>query len=158
MGIKIRDADRKIACQRAVSKITSRSFGNFQWISAIWVVIFDLDTNFRSRWRSAMTADEVLRQLKPLGHESIKKVLLKHGAKEPFLGVKIEDLKKLQKKIKVNHQLALDLYETGISDAMYLAGLIADDVRMTKKDLQRWADQAQRIHGPLGHGGQQTWP
>jgi hypothetical protein len=25
---------------------------------------------------------------------------------------------------------------------MYLAGLIADDARMTKKDLQRWVDQA----------------
>jgi hypothetical protein len=29
---------------------------------------------------------------------------------------------------------------------MYLAGLIADDAQMTKKDLQRWADQA---CGPL---------
>jgi len=32
----------------------------------------------------------------------------------------------------------MDLYDTGIYDAMYLAGLIADDARMTKKDLQRW--------------------
>ena len=39
-------------------------------------------------------------------------------------------------------QRKLDLYDTGISDAMYLAGLIADDAKMTKKDLQRWADGA----------------
>src|SRR5207302_9008474 len=62
--------------------------------------------------------------------------------KEPFFGVKIEHLKKIQKRIKMNYQLALDLYDTGISDAMYLAGLIADDARMTKKDLQRWVKQA----------------
>src|SRR5947209_7953223 len=50
---------------------------------------------------------------------------MKHGAREPFFGVKIEDLKKIQKRIKKDYQLALDLYATGISDAMYLAGLIA---------------------------------
>src|SRR5438445_6227418 len=89
-----------------------------------------------------MTAKEVVEELKSLGNDATKKVLLKHGAKEPFFGVKVEDLKKIQKKVKVNHQLALALYETGISDAMYLAGLIADDALMTKKDLQRWADRA----------------
>jgi hypothetical protein len=34
------------------------------------------------------------------------------------------------------------MYDTGISDAMYLAGLIADDGKMTKKDLQHWAEGA----------------
>ena len=37
---------------------------------------------------------------------------------------------------------ALDLYDTGIYDAMYLAGLIADDLKMTKDDLQHWVDKA----------------
>jgi 3-methyladenine DNA glycosylase AlkD len=89
-----------------------------------------------------MTAEEIIEELKGLGKESIKKVLVKHGAQEPFFGVKVEDLKKIQKRIKCDYQLALDLYETGISDAMYLAGLIADDGRMTKKDLQRWVKRA----------------
>ncbi len=51
-------------------------------------------------------------------------------------------MKKIQKRIKKDYQLALDLYDTGIYDAMYLAGLIADDAKMTKKDLQRWVDKA----------------
>jgi hypothetical protein len=34
------------------------------------------------------------------------------------------------------------IYDTGVYDAMYLAGLIADDAQMTKKDLQRWAEKA----------------
>src|SRR6202047_4909208 len=89
-----------------------------------------------------MTAAEIVQELKPLGSENIKKVLLKHGIKEPLLGVKVEELKKIQKRIKKDYQLALDLYNTGIYDAMYLAGLIADDLRMTKKDLGRWAAQA----------------
>lgn len=89
-----------------------------------------------------MTAKEIVAQLKPLGTESYKKVLRNHGIKEPFFGVKIEDLKKIQKRIKKDYQLALDLYDTGIHDAMYLAGLIADDARMTKKDLRHWIDKA----------------
>src|SRR5256885_13077547 len=89
-----------------------------------------------------MTAAEIVQELKPLGSESIKKVLLKHGIKEPLLGVKVEELKKIQKRIKRDYRLALDLYDTGVYDAMYLAGLIADDARMTKKDLQRWAEDA----------------
>jgi 3-methyladenine DNA glycosylase AlkD len=89
-----------------------------------------------------MTANEVIDCLRSLGNESIKRTLLKHGAKEPFFGVKIGDLKKIQKRIKKDHQLALELYDTGISDAMYLAGLIAEDEQMTKKDLQRWVEGA----------------
>ncbi|HZL86726.1 MAG TPA: DNA alkylation repair protein [Candidatus Krumholzibacteria bacterium] len=89
-----------------------------------------------------MTAAEIVEELKPLGSESIKKVLVKHGIQEPLLGVKVEELKKIQKRIKKDYQLALDLYDTGIYDAMYLAGLIADDRKMTKKDLQHWVDQA----------------
>jgi 3-methyladenine DNA glycosylase AlkD len=89
-----------------------------------------------------MTADEILEQLKPLGAESYKKVLRNHGVPEPFFGVKIEELKKIQKRIKKDYKLALDLYDTGIYDARYLAGLIADDPKMTKKDLRHWAEKA----------------
>ena len=46
-------------------------------------------------------------------------------------------MKKIQKRVKMDYQLALDLYDTGIADAMYLAGLIADDAKMTRKDLQK---------------------
>src|SRR3954452_21221621 len=92
--------------------------------------------------RTIMTAEEIVEQLKPLGIDTYKKTMLNHGIQEPFIGVKIEDLKKFQKRIKKDYRLALDLYDTGIYDAMYLAGLIADDPRMTKKDLRRWLAKA----------------
>ena len=89
-----------------------------------------------------MTVKEIMAQLKALGSESTKKILLKHGVKEPFFGVKVGDLKPIQKKIKMDYQLAKDLYATGNTDAMYLAGLIADDEKMTKADLHTWVKQA----------------
>lgn len=89
-----------------------------------------------------MTVAEVLEELAALGSESTKKTLMRHGATEPFHGVKIEDLKKIQKRIKKDHALALALYDTGVSDAMYLAALIADPKKMTKADLRKWAKNA----------------
>ena len=89
-----------------------------------------------------MTAKEIVEELKTLGSESIKKVLRNHGAQEPFFGVKIGDMKNIQKRIKKDYQLALDLYDTGNYDAMYLAGLVADDAKMTKKDLNHWVKTA----------------
>jgi 3-methyladenine DNA glycosylase AlkD len=89
-----------------------------------------------------MTADEIVRQLKSLGTATYKKVLRSHGVGEPVFGVKIEDLKKLLKPIKKDYRLALELYDTGIYDAMYLAGLITDDVKMTKSDPRRWLRSA----------------
>ena len=62
-----------------------------------------------------MTANEVLEKLRGMGTESIKKVLRNHGVQEPFFGVKIGDMKKIQKRIKKDYQLALELYDTGIT-------------------------------------------
>ena len=92
--------------------------------------------------KMTMTAKEILQEIKPLGSDSYKRVIFNHGVKEPCFGVKISDLQKIVKRIKRDYQLALDLYDTGIYDAMYLAGLIADDARMTKKDLQHWVAKA----------------
>jgi len=56
-------------------------------------------------------------------------------------------MRAIQKRIKKDYQLALDLYDTGVYDAMYLAGLIADDARMTKKGLENCVAKA--YCGPL---------
>ena len=90
-----------------------------------------------------MTTKEILGMLKASGSDSTKKIFLKHGAKEPFYGVSIENLKKIQKKIKKDQQqIATELYSSGIGDAMYLAGLMADGAKMSKKELDRWAATA----------------
>jgi 3-methyladenine DNA glycosylase AlkD len=89
-----------------------------------------------------MTVDEIMTELEARGDEKIKNILVKHGVKEPFFGVKIEYLKPIQKKVKKDYQLAKDLYATGNADAQYLAGLIADDNQMSPADLQSWVEQA----------------
>jgi len=89
-----------------------------------------------------MTVPEILAELETYANENTKRVHMKHGAREPIFGVKVSDLKRIQRKVKKDHEVALDLYDTGNSDAMYLAGLIADENRMTKRKLRNWVENA----------------
>lgn len=89
-----------------------------------------------------MTLDEVMHELAAKATPSTKKTYLRHGAPEPVFGVRIGDLKPLQKRLKGQQHLALELYATRNSDAMYLAGLIADGSQMTKKQLDQWVNGA----------------
>jgi 3-methyladenine DNA glycosylase AlkD len=89
-----------------------------------------------------MTAIEILQQLEKFGDPQTKKTLMRHGAREPFFGVKVADLKTILKKTKKNHELSLELYNTGNSDAMYLAGLMADEKKITESQLNDWIDKA----------------
>ncbi len=110
-----------------------------------------------------MTAEEIVAQLESMGSEGTARVLRNHGAHDPCLGVKIGDMKPLQKQIKKNYSLSLELYDTGIYDAMYLAGLIAEPERMTKKDLARWVKKASKpiasyVVGPIAAASPAGWP
>ncbi|WP_338753679.1 DNA alkylation repair protein [Bacillus sp. FJAT-52991] len=89
-----------------------------------------------------MTLDEVMNQLEQLGTEQTKKTYTRHGAKEPFFGVKVGDLKKLVKHVKKDQELALALFDTNNHDAMYLAGLSVNPKLMKKETLQDWVKKA----------------
>jgi 3-methyladenine DNA glycosylase AlkD len=88
------------------------------------------------------SVSEVMAELKKKGSDQTRKTFLRHGAPENMFGVKIADLKVIAKKIKHNQELALKLYDTGNSDAMYLAGLVANGSGMTKKQIEDWAKSA----------------
>lgn len=109
-----------------------------------------------------MTAEEIVSQLKKMGSEGTARVLRNHGAHDPCLGVKIGDMKPVQKRIKRSYSLSLELYDTGIYDAMYLAGLIAEPERMTKKDLSGWVKRASQpiaayVVGPIAAASPSGW-
>ncbi len=89
-----------------------------------------------------MDVKEVLKELESYADERTKNTHIKHGAKEPLYGVRVADLKKILKKTKKNHELSLALFETGNSDAMYLAGLMADEKKISKEQLNQWVKRA----------------
>lgn len=85
---------------------------------------------------------ETMAALEAAGSEQTRKTFLRHGLKGPQFGVKVADLKVILKSIKGDQALALALWDTGNSDARYLAGLLADPKKLAPETLQRWAETA----------------
>ncbi|MGI9532147.1 DNA alkylation repair protein [Lutimonas sp.] len=89
-----------------------------------------------------MEFKEVMEELASYADERTKNTFMRHGAREPFFGVRVGDLKKILKKTKKDHHLSLALYDTGNSDAMYLAGLMADEKQISRDQLNQWVKKA----------------
>jgi 3-methyladenine DNA glycosylase AlkD len=84
-----------------------------------------------------MTLKETLAQLKALGDEKVKAQNKKRGAGDDQFGVKLGDIRTLAKKIKINHELAMELWDTGNVDARFLATLVIDVKKLSNADINR---------------------
>lgn len=85
-----------------------------------------------------MTFDEVMAALKQMGTAQNVKVYLRHGAGPELFGVSFANLATLTKKIKVDHALAEQLWQTGNTDAQTLALMIADPKQLTASQADTW--------------------
>lgn len=56
-------------------------------------------------------------------------------------GISTPVLKKLAKEIGKDHDLAQELWSTGIHEAQHLAALIAEPGKVTKEQMERWASE-----------------
>lgn len=94
------------------------------------------------------TVRSVLAELKKASDPQTKKTLVRHGADpDRTYGVKVGAMKPIVKKLRGEQQLGLDLYDTGIRDAMYLAGLIVDGSKMTRQQLDAWVKKSGGLAG-----------
>lgn len=82
--------------------------------------------------------DEVLAALEAAGTEQNRTIYRRHGAREPLFGVSFGELRKIQKAIKRDHELAVALWSTGNTDARTLACFVADPAAMTEAELDAW--------------------
>ncbi len=55
------------------------------------------------------------------------------------LGVSIPVIRSLAKKHRKNHELALELWKTGIHEARLLAGFVDDPARVSEAQMESWA-------------------
>lgn len=84
-----------------------------------------------------MTVDDVLAELEALGDDSVRKRYAKEGATKHVFGVKMGDLRKLAKRIKKDHAMAMALWKTKNVDARLVAILTLDVEALTSKQLDR---------------------
>ena len=89
-----------------------------------------------------MTKQQVLAELKEMGDEATRKTYISHGGTGEYFGVKVGDMKKIAKKIKTDHILALELMATNNGDAQYFAGMIANPKEVSVQELDAWVDGA----------------
>ncbi len=91
------------------------------------------------RWLTllGMTVDEAMAELEALGDESVRKRYVKQGAGKNMFGVKLGALRKVAKRIKQDHKLAMALWKTKNIDARLLAILTLDVKTLTSKQLDR---------------------
>ena len=90
-----------------------------------------------------MSLAETMRALEKAGSAQTRKTYLRHGAQEPMFGVSFAFLKTLVKRIGVDHELALALWDTKNFDARTLAVKIADPAKIKPADLDRWARETE---------------
>lgn len=73
-----------------------------------------------------MDVETLLRELESRGSAQTRKTYGRHGVRGPMFGVSYKDLGILTRRLKTNHSLALELWETENHDARILATMIAD--------------------------------
>jgi 3-methyladenine DNA glycosylase AlkD len=92
------------------------------------------------------TVTSIMADLKSKGREQTRKIYARHGmALERVLGVSTADMKVIAKSIKGQQALACELYATGIMDAMYLAGMVADGSKLSREQLNAWVEGAANL-------------
>ena len=86
-----------------------------------------------------MNREEILKELKSL-HDPVSVEGMKRGGINPdkAFGVKIPVLRKMAKRIKKNHNLALELWDLGYRETMILAAMIDDPAQVTENQMERW--------------------
>jgi len=85
------------------------------------------------------TAEEVIERLESKARPDHLEGMARYGiAIEKRLGISIPELRKLAKEIKKDHELALDLWKTGIAEARILAGMIGDPQKLTEEQMEDW--------------------
>ena len=82
-----------------------------------------------------MTVKKLLAQLEALGDEARRAHNAKSGAPDNQFGVKLGDIRAIAKKIKADHELALELWDTGNVEAQLLATLILEPKSLSTDEL-----------------------
>jgi len=90
-----------------------------------------------------MDVQGVLTALQKLGKPGTAAIYRRHGSGDNVFGVLTSEIVKLQKRIKTNHSLAIELWKTGNAEARILALQIADPDKLTPSEADSFASDAE---------------
>jgi 3-methyladenine DNA glycosylase AlkD len=88
---------------------------------------------------STLDASAVLRELRALRDPAAAEGMRRFGITgKKVLGVSVPELRKLAKKVGKSHELALELWETGVHEARILASMVDQPERVTAEQMDSW--------------------
>ena len=86
------------------------------------------------------SVDIVMSQLKAMASESNRAGMSRFGINvESALGIKVTDLRKLARQVEKSHELALQLWESGVHEARILATIIDVPEAVNEEQMEQWA-------------------
>jgi len=84
-------------------------------------------------------ANEVLEKLKEKADPNQLEGMARFGiSTERRLGVSVPEMRKIAKEVGTDHHLALKLWQTGIAEAMIVAGMIDEPDKVTTQQMDDW--------------------
>ncbi len=87
-----------------------------------------------------MRVGEVLKRLKARGDPESLEGMARFGiATEKAYGVRVPELRKLARDVGTDHELALQLWDTGVHEARILASMVDDPVLVGAEQMEAWA-------------------
>lgn len=85
------------------------------------------------------SVDLILKKLEEKANREQVKGMARFGmTAEKRMGVSIPDMRKIARELGNNHQLALELWKTGIPEARIVAGMVADPEKLTEDQMEDW--------------------
>jgi 3-methyladenine DNA glycosylase AlkD len=85
------------------------------------------------------SVEEVLKKLKAKARPDQLEGMARYGmVVEERLGVAVPEMRKIARETGKDHQLALELWDTGIADARILAAMIDEPEALTEKQMESW--------------------
>lgn len=85
------------------------------------------------------SAEDILKKLKEKARPDQVERMARFGmSPEQRMGVKVPDLRKIAKEAGKDHELALELWRTGIPDAQIVAALVGEPERLTEAQMEDW--------------------
>jgi 3-methyladenine DNA glycosylase AlkD len=86
------------------------------------------------------TKSSILRNLRSLADPKVRAQMSYFGVHvEKAHGISVPELRRIAKKIGKNHELANELWKSGIHEAKNLAGMIGEPEKVTAAQMDRWA-------------------
>lgn len=86
-----------------------------------------------------MNADQIIARLQSLANPANVAGMARYGINpDSTLGVSIPTLRAMAREIGKDHQLAEELWASGIHEARILASIIDDSAQVTEEQMERW--------------------